>query len=161
MERDRSFGHGREAVRKFSPTYWVVLVLFVCLCSFNVKAQTTATVTGTVVDTQGKAIPDATIEVTSSELSVTRTTVSESDGVYRLTALPPGTYSIKASTADSRRKFSKTLITLNRTVTYDMTLQVGSMGQTVEVEFRDAAARDDHIVDRRDNYHGPDRRYAH
>ena len=68
MERDRSFGHGREAVQGFSPIYWVALVLLFCFCSFSVDAQTTATVTGTVVDAQGKAIPGATIEVTSAEI---------------------------------------------------------------------------------------------
>src|SRR5580698_5850912 len=135
MGRKRSFGQGRELVQGFSPIHWVVLVLFVCLCSFNVKAQTTATVTGTVVDTQGKAIPDATIEVTSAELSVTRTTTSESDGAYRLTALPPGTYSIKASHNGFKTELFKDIdIAVNRIVTYDITLQVGTASQTVEVD---------------------------
>src|ERR1700689_2894856 len=101
MGRKRSFGQGIEVVQGFSPIHWLVLVLFVCLCSFNVKAQTTATVTVTVVDRQRKAIPDRTLEVTvegtGAELSVTRTETSESDGAYRLTALPLGTYSIKGS----------------------------------------------------------------
>jgi outer membrane receptor for ferrienterochelin and colicin len=135
MGRKRSFGQGRELVQGFSPIHWVVLVLFVCLCSFNVKAQTTATVTGTVVDTQGKAIPDATVEVTSAELSVTRTTTSESDGAYRLTALPPGTYSIKASHNGFKTELFKDIdIAVNRIVTYDITLQVGTASQTVEVD---------------------------
>ncbi len=135
MEGKRSFGQGRELVQRFSPVHWIVLVLFVCLCSFNVKAQTTATVTGTVMDAQGKAIPDAAIEVTSAELSVTRTTVSESDGVYRLTALPPGTYSIKASHNGFQTELFKDIdIAVNRIVTYDITLQVGTASQTVEVD---------------------------
>jgi hypothetical protein len=135
MERNRSFGHNREAGQVFSPIYWLVLVLFFCLFSFHVNAQTTATVTGTVVDAQGKAIPDAAIEVTSAELSVTRTTTSESDGVYRLTALPPGTYSIKASHDGFKTELFRDIdIAVNRIVTYDIVLQVGTASQTVEVD---------------------------
>jgi outer membrane receptor for ferrienterochelin and colicin len=135
MERERSFRQDGVGVQRISPIYWIGLVLFLCLCSFKVNAQTTATVTGTVTDAQGKAIPDATIEVTSAELSITRATMSESDGVYRLSALPPGTYSVKASHDGFKTEVFKDIdIAVNRIVTYDITLQVGTASQTVEVD---------------------------
>jgi len=76
-----------------------------------------------------------TVEVTSTELAVNRTAATESEGTYTLAGLPPGTYEIKASKDGFQTEIFKDIeLTLNRTVTYDITLQVGSMGQTVEVD---------------------------
>jgi len=130
----RSLGISGAVERRFSPIYWVGLALLLCLCSFNVNAQTAATVTGTVEDAQGKAVPNATIEVTSSELSITRSATSESDGVYRLAGLPPGIYSIKASHDGFQTEVFKDIdVAVNRILNFDITLQIGATSQTVEV----------------------------
>ena len=63
-----------------------------------------------------------------------RSATSESEGAYTLQAVPPGIYEIKATKDGFQTEIFKDIeLTLNRTVTYDITLQVGSMGQTVEV----------------------------
>jgi outer membrane receptor for ferrienterochelin and colicin len=100
----------------------------------SVLAQTTSTITGTARDKQGLAVAGAEVHVTNAELAIDRSTTTEADGSYRLSALPPGIYTIKASKDGFQTELVKELeVTLNRTLVYDFSLQVGSMSQTVEV----------------------------
>ena len=124
-----------EESRRFVRACGSVLILFLFILSSHLYAQTTSTISGTVRDKQGLAMSGATVEVTSTELAVDRTATTESEGTYTLAGLPPGTYEIKASKDGFQTEIFKDIeLTLNRTVTYDITLQVGSMGQTVEVD---------------------------
>jgi hypothetical protein len=75
------------------------------------------------------------VHVTSSALAIDRTATTESDGTYRVTPLPPGIYEIKVSKDGFQTEVFRNLeLTLNRTLVYDIALQLGSMSQTVEVE---------------------------
>jgi outer membrane receptor protein involved in Fe transport len=88
-----------------------------------------------VRDKQGLAMSGVTVQVLSAELAVDRSSVSETEGTYTLQGIPPGIYEIKASKDGFQTELVKNIeVTLNRTLTYDITLQVGSMGQTVEVD---------------------------
>src|SRR4051812_28636615 len=49
---------------------------------------------GRVLDKSGGALPGATVTATQKETGLTRSTVSESDGRYRLPSLPAGSYTI-------------------------------------------------------------------
>jgi Carboxypeptidase regulatory-like domain/TonB-dependent Receptor Plug Domain len=100
----------------------------------SLSAQTSSTITGTVRDKQGLAVAGAEIRVTSAELVIERSTSTEPDGSYRLGALPPGTYTVKISKDGFQTELVSNLeVTLNRTLVYDLVLQVGSVNQTVEV----------------------------
>ena len=57
-------------------------------------AQTTGGVVGRVTDAQGGALPGVTVEARSPALQGTRTATSDGTGLYHLTLLPPGSYSI-------------------------------------------------------------------
>lgn len=100
----------------------------------NLRAQTTSTIQGTVRDKQGFAVAGAEVHVTSTALAVDRTVSTETDGSYRVGALSPGIYEIKVSKEGFESEVFKDLeLTLNRTLTFDVTMQVGSFNQTVEV----------------------------
>jgi hypothetical protein len=58
--------------------------------------QTTGNITGRVLDTQGVPTPGATVTAKNPETGFARTEVSDIEGIYRLTALPVGTYSVTA-----------------------------------------------------------------
>src|SRR5277367_2338743 len=108
----------------------VILFLFASLGA----AQTTSTIEGTVKDKQGLAVPGAQVHVTNSALAVDRVVVTESDGSFRIATLPPGVYEIKASKEGFQSEVYKNLeVTLNRTLSFDIAMQVGSLNQTVEV----------------------------
>src|SRR6267143_1185703 len=66
----------------------------------NALAQTSnGTIVGTVIDKSGAAVPNAKVTAANKELGVTRTTVTDSLGGYRIGDLTPGTYmvSVEAS----------------------------------------------------------------
>jgi hypothetical protein len=72
--------------------------------------------------------------VTSAELAVERSVSTDADGTYRLAALPPGTYVVKTAKDGFQTELFKDVeVTLNRTLVYDIVLQIGSVSQTIEV----------------------------
>jgi outer membrane receptor for ferrienterochelin and colicin len=111
------------------------LAFIVFLSTVNLAAQTTSTVEGTVRDNQGLAVAGVQVHITSSELAVDRIATTDADGSYRIATLPPGVYEIKASKDGFESEVFKNLeVTLNRTLTFDITMKVGSLSQTVTVD---------------------------
>jgi len=111
----------------------LALTMVLLLPSWSL-GQTTSTIAGTVQDKQGLTVPGAKVTVKSTQLGIDRTVVTEGDGTYRIAALPPGFYDVTVSKDDFQTEsFRGIEVTLNRTLVYDVTLQVGSTNQTVEV----------------------------
>ena len=59
----------------------------------------TATAIGTVSDAQGAVLPGAIVTAVNAATGVSRAVVTDAEGVYRLAALPPGTYEFRAELA--------------------------------------------------------------
>jgi TonB dependent receptor/Carboxypeptidase regulatory-like domain/TonB-dependent Receptor Plug Domain len=74
----------------------VVLVLS-ALAGPAVFAQTASNIVGRVTDEQGNPLPGAVVEATGPALQGTRDAVTDSQGRYRLSLLPPGAYVLKFS----------------------------------------------------------------
>src|SRR5215211_7234736 len=75
-----------------------VLLVSVAIFLFSVtaSAQTSrGTVTGTVTDPNGAVIAGAEVTLISVQTKLSRTTTSNSEGIYRLEAVDSGTYSVK------------------------------------------------------------------
>jgi len=63
----------------------------------SAQAPTAGRITGTVQDEQGGPLPGVSVEAKSPRLVGSAATVTDTNGVYRLLALPPGTYTITYS----------------------------------------------------------------
>ncbi|HEV7507815.1 MAG TPA: TonB-dependent receptor [Thermoanaerobaculia bacterium] len=75
----------------------VLALVAALLCLPVAQAQTGgANLVGKVQDKTGKALPGVTITVTQKDTGLTRSTVTESDGKFRLPSVPPGIYSVVA-----------------------------------------------------------------
>jgi hypothetical protein len=77
-----------------------LLTLFIFLCSFhNIHAQDldTVSISGRIMDQNGALIPGAEIEARLSKTRLTRKTMSDAQGRYRLIQLEPGNYLIRIS----------------------------------------------------------------
>jgi hypothetical protein len=97
-------------------------------------AQTTSTIEGTVKDANGAVIAGATIKASGNALSTERTTTSDSDGAFRITALPAGTYTVEASQSGfATRIFDNVELTLNRNLILDVQLDVGAVQERVGI----------------------------
>jgi outer membrane receptor protein involved in Fe transport len=124
----------RSLASKRSSFYVGCAALFLLFVAAFASAQTTSTLEGTVKDKQGLAVAGVQIQIVSAELAVDRSVSTDSDGNYRIAALPPGIYEIRASKTGFESEVFKNLeVTLNRTLSYDITLPVGTVNQTVEV----------------------------
>ncbi|MGA8153007.1 MAG: TonB-dependent receptor [Terriglobales bacterium] len=112
------------------------LAVFACLTSPPAAlAQATATVNGTVRDSTGAVIPEATVVLHSSETNLDRKTVTNNVGTYVISQIQPGEYVVRASKSGFRTEV-KTNVTLlvNQTATIDLALNTGSTQETVEVQ---------------------------
>ncbi|MEQ1354086.1 MAG: TonB-dependent receptor [Candidatus Acidiferrum sp.] len=97
-------------------------------------AQTTSTMIGTVTDHQGLAVSGAELRLTSSTLGTNRTIISDDEGTYQFSAVTPGVYSLHVSHRGfTTRLFDALEVTLNRTLTFNVMLEVGKVEEIVNV----------------------------
>lgn len=94
----------------------------------------TGTLTGTVRSTDGVAIPDAAVVVTSSALQGQRAVATDVNGVYSLPNLPPGSYRITIAKDRLSSIELSAVVPLGTSATVDATLTVASIAETVLVE---------------------------
>jgi hypothetical protein len=115
------------------------LVLFLGstgLCSLSAGAQVAASLSGTVTDPTGAAVPSATVTADNLDSGISRTTLTNQAGQYELFELPIGHYQVRAN----KQGFAERLRTGIRLVvgqdaTADLTLPLGEVKeQTTVVE---------------------------
>jgi len=111
------------------------LILVVCLLTpFAAFAQlTTGSITGSVTDDSGAALPGVTITAKNTATGVSRTTVTEGDGSFNLPLLQPGTYEVTAELDSFRPAMARgVVVNLGVSVDVRLRLQVG-VSETVTV----------------------------
>ena len=111
----------------------VTLTGSVLLPTRAVGQNTTATVTGLVLDNQKLAAPGAAVIITDSNRGFTRSTTTGQDGVFEIAGLQPGEYRLNASL----QGFTPTQIDLrlevNQRLRLDVVLQPGGVSEDVVV----------------------------
>jgi hypothetical protein len=89
---------------------------------------------GTVTDASGAAVPEATITALNRATGVKSTTVTNTNGEYRLNNLTVGHYDITAAAKGfTSATTADVALDLNHTASINLTLQVGSVATSVEV----------------------------
>ena len=95
---------------------------------------TTASLSGTIVDPSGAAVPAATVTVQNTETGFTRTTKSGNGGDYLFPVLPVGEYTLTVAASGFETYAQKGIIlTVNRAATQLVTLKLGTQTQEVTV----------------------------
>ena len=112
------------------------LLLLTCFAfSASSFAQTTnATLSGTVSDSSGALIPGVTITATNSGTGIVNTTVTNEAGAFNFASLQPGAYTISVMLPGFQTQtLTNFALGLSQQVRQNFTLQVASVGTTVEV----------------------------
>jgi hypothetical protein len=97
--------------------------------------QDNATINGTVLDSSGAAVANASISVTNTATGQVRQVTSNTAGIYRFANVGVGQYTLEA-TAPGFQKYTKTGIIVNvaQTLEEDISFKIGSQEQSVTVE---------------------------
>lgn len=97
-------------------------------------AQITGAITGTVLDSTGSSVPQASVTIRSLGTGAERAVVTNNDGRFVQEALPVGQYEVTV-TASGFKKAVRTGLTLNVAdrLAADFRLELGQMTETVSV----------------------------
>ena len=100
----------------------------------------TTSLRGTVLDKSGAAIVGAQVTLSSESQGLHRDTMTTNTGAYEFTTLTPGTYSLTVEMSGFRKYEHGNLeLLVNAPATENVTLQIGSNTETVEVSAQAAA----------------------
>jgi hypothetical protein len=98
------------------------------------RAQSTATLQGSVTDPQGAVVPNARVTVRSGAIGAVRTVQTDSEGNYQVASLPPGVYRVEVQIQGFQTQVIDAVsLEVARTVVQNFQLSVGAVEQTVTV----------------------------
>jgi hypothetical protein len=103
--------------------------------SLQSNAQlSTATMFGTVSDSTGAAIPNATVTFVQTQTNFTRQTTTNGEGEYRVEFLPVGPYSVKVESAGFKQILQNGIVlAAAQDAALNFTLQLGSESTEITV----------------------------
>jgi hypothetical protein len=113
----------------------IALLTWTFLQSLIVAQTPTGEITGTVTDTSGAVVVDATVTVTNTATNIERVAKTNGSGIYDMPALPPGNYILRVEkegfSAEVRTGIDLQVAQVAR---FDTSLKIGNVNQTVEVK---------------------------
>ncbi len=102
------------------------------------------TISGTVADASGAVVPNAKVVVTNSATNTTFTTVTREAGQFTVPNLSPGSYNLRIEKEGFRASVTTGLpVDAGANVRKDISLEVGSATQAVEVQAEAVALQTD------------------
>jgi hypothetical protein len=111
----------------------VLVVAAMIAPSLMAQSLTSGDLTGTVTDPSGAVVTGATVMLRNDATGQTRTTTSNSNGNYRFSLLPPGTYTITVNAAGFSKTQTTASVNIGQASIADVKMTVGATSQTVEV----------------------------
>ena len=112
----------------------LVVLAFSLLLPLISFSQTTSTIHGRVTDKQHLGVAGAEVHVTGNNVVADYTVQTDSQGEYRISALPAGNYKLSVSRDGFRTSlFNNLEVALNHVVNFDVELEVGSRHEQVEI----------------------------
>ena len=92
------------------------------------------TFSGRVLDQGDAVLPGVTVTATNVSTGVSRTTVTNAEGLYYMPGLDPGIYEVKTElTGFSPAARDRVTLAVNATITLDFKMQVASLNETITV----------------------------
>lgn len=111
------------------------LVLFLAL-SLSLFGQTATTqLGGTVTDSSGASVPNATVKATNESTGLRYTQTTTAAGLYAFPSIPVGSYTLNVDgTGFKKFQLTKIVLQINTPATVNANLEVGAASETVMVK---------------------------
>lgn len=124
--------------RRSLPLTGLILAVFgavlLTVTQLGFGQDTNASLSGTVTDPSGAAIPNAKLTLTYEKTGFKSNFISDADGQYTFRNLTPGKYSLSASATGFKTQSQKGIeLLVNQAARVDIHLPVGETGETVTV----------------------------
>ena len=112
-----------------------VLALLIFLLSPYAWGQAvSATLLGTVTDNTGAAVPNAQVQILENATGIARVGATNSSGNFTFPDLTPGTFAVSAEVKGFKKETRENVdVVVNTTTRVDLTLQPGSVSESVIV----------------------------
>jgi hypothetical protein len=112
----------------------LLLFTLLTLIPLTAVAQTTATLSGRIVDETHAPMAGVTVSVRQEDTGLQRLAVSDQFGRYTVAALPPGAYEIRAEVAGFKPLVRRGVtLTIGQAAVADLTMVIGVVTETVTV----------------------------
>ena len=111
-----------------------VLLLTIVACHSAFGQTNFGRISGTVTDSSGAVIPNATVTIRNNATNAERTSVTDGEGFYTVTNLPVGSYTISVEQTGFKKSVqTDNVLTADTRLTVNLTLEAGAVSETVEV----------------------------
>jgi hypothetical protein len=125
-------------MHKTSSSSLLNLSLGVCLilwtAAMSLAQISTATISGTVSDSQDARLADSKILITNTETGVSTASATNKDGAYTASSLPIGSYKVEAQKEGFKTSVRGPIVlTVGENAVLHLVLAVGEVSETVEV----------------------------
>jgi len=112
-----------------------MMTMVMGLVAAGARAQDVASITGTVTDKTGSAVFDASVKLIDTRTGAVYESRTGSFGAYLFARVPAGQgYALTVSKGGFKTtSISKLVLAVTETATYDVTLELGNVSQTIEV----------------------------
>ncbi len=112
----------------------LVLMLSLSASAIAQSQALNGQIEGTVTDTSGAVVPNATLTIVNIETGATRTINTDDAGVYRAPLLPLGNYRVTVEAANFKKLVRDGItLTTGQTATIALTLEAGTVSEVVTV----------------------------
>jgi len=128
----------RRSLSIFVRSLGLSVVIFLMAYAQSWSQSVTGQISGTVTDTTGAALPQVEVTARNIATDITRKVQTGSTGLYIISLLQPGQYSLTFVKSGFEHAEQPSLILqVNQSLTFDVKLSVGHAAETIQV---DAAA---------------------
>lgn len=106
----------------------------IILAGVTQAQETRGTISGTITDPNGQAVPNATVLVIDPSRGTTKTFTTNSEGIYRATFLSPGTYQVVVEAKGFKKSIrDNVVVEIAAAVQVSIPLEIGGAEETVNV----------------------------
>ena len=113
----------------------LLVVLGLLVAAHAQGVGTAAGIKGNVTDASGGILPKANVVAENAEKGIRRSAVTDSNGGYLITGLPPGSYNVSVEFPGFGSEIKEGLVvTVGQTAILDFHMKVASVKETVEVQ---------------------------